>query len=78
MVRTQILLEESQYRMLKDEAQATGRSLSEIVRSSIDAHLAKRQQDPLFDIVGCVQSKDDQAPEDLAEHHDAYLYGGKP
>lgn len=77
MKRTQILLEDSQYRQLKDEAQATGKSLSELVRICVASHLTEREKDPLFDLVGYLSAKEDKAPVDLAQRHDAYLYGDK-
>jgi hypothetical protein len=77
MVRTQILLDESQYRELKAEAEATGKSLSAIIRDCGDAHLAAAEEDPLLDLVGSIPATGDNAPADLAERHDAYLYGGK-
>jgi len=77
MVRTQILLAEEQYRELKAEAAATGRSLSALIRACVDAHLAAVEEDPLLDLVGSIPAAGDRAPVDLAERHDAYLYGGK-
>jgi hypothetical protein len=62
---------------LKDEAEATGKSLSELVRACVASHLVEREKDPLFDMVGYVRREEDKAPADLAERHDAYLYGAK-
>lgn len=77
MRRTQILLEESQYRELKREALATGKALSEIVRECLASHLAESERDPLFDLVGYIRAENDRAPADMAKRHDAYLYGNR-
>ena len=77
MHRTQILLEETQYKVLKSESLATGRSLSAIIRGCVAEHLEATRQDPLLDLVGSVKKADDPAPDDLSEHHDQYLYAGK-
>ncbi len=77
MRRAQVLLSEDQYQALKEEGRMTGKSISEIIRNCVDQHLAGQGRDPLFDLIGSVDAGDDPAPEDLAERHDEYLYGGK-
>jgi hypothetical protein len=76
--RTQILLEDEQYKELKKESQTTGESLSAIIRGCVTEHLRAARQDPLLDLVGSVASEGDAAPSDLGEHHDDYLYSEDP
>lgn len=77
MRRTQVLLSEDQYQALKEEGRLTGQSISAVVRACISDHLRQRQSDPLLDMVGSISAEDDPAPDDLAERHDEYLYGGR-
>lgn len=44
MHRTQVLLEEHQYRRLKHEAQNSGRSIGELVREAIDEKYQPAQE----------------------------------
>ena len=44
MHRTQVLLEEHQYRRLKREAQNSGRSIGELVREAVDARYRPSQE----------------------------------
>jgi len=44
MHRTQVLLEEHQYRRLKRESESSGRSIGELVREAIDAKYRPSQQ----------------------------------
>ena len=78
LVRTQINLEEAQYRMLQFEAQRQKRSLSDIVRESIN-YLNKRKtakKKSLLTLASLDRSiKIKTTTESVAEHHDDYLYG---
>ena len=78
MHRTQILLEDQQYKALKNESMITGKSLSAIIRGCVVQHLDATRHDPLLDLVGSIESGSDPAPADLSEHHDRYLYAKKP
>lgn len=74
MIRTQVLLEEGQYRWLKALAARTGKSLGRILREILEerkkASKSKRKEDPFFRLVGSIRDKPD-----VAERHDDYLYG---
>lgn len=75
MTRAQILLEPWHYQFLEAVAQKQRKSVSQLVREWIEekarSQMAKRANDPLWDMVGIVRD----APSDMAEHHDEYLYG---
>ena len=74
MTRTQILLEENQYRWLADQARRHKTSLSQILRQMIETHrlsqLRRRHDDPLFRLIGLGKDR----ARDVSEHHDKYLY----
>lgn len=75
--RTQILLEEHQYRMLLDLSRKTRRSISAIIRDLVEEKLSRRpsrlKSDPLFGIVG--MGEGDGAS--VAREHDEALYGSR-
>jgi len=75
MHRTQIQLEERQYRYLAACSSKTGKSLSAQIRELIEEQMQARPDpnDPLWDIVGMEEG--DDAP--IAREHDKYLYGEK-
>ena len=60
MHRTQILLEEEQYEMLKVAAERDGRSISSLVREAVASFLGKRRRSSskgLADIAGVGEDK---------------------
>ncbi len=74
MHRSQIMLKETQYRFLVDEAQRTGQSISSILRELIDRRMQSQRQsslerDPLWDMVGLARG----GPGKVSEDHDRYL-----
>jgi len=74
MHRSQILLEEKQYRFLSDEAGRRGISISALLRKLIDDHIRSHRnppldQDVLWDMVGIARG----GVEDVSEEHDRYL-----
>ena len=76
MHRTQIQLEERQYRYLKAMARRRGKSISALLRELVDEQIReqdKRGNDPLLEIVGMAEGPE----EATARHHDDYLYGNK-
>ena len=76
MHRTQILLEEWQYEMLKARSEREGRSVSDIVREVLSAALGARRapasQRALATIAGLVNE-----PGTSGRDHDDVIYGPK-
>ena len=76
MHRTQIQLEERQYRYLKAKARRSGKSISALLREFVDDQIRaqeKRGNDPLLEIIGMAEGPADAT----ARHHDDYLYGNE-
>lgn len=75
MIRAQILLKPWQHQFLEALAQKQRKSVSQLVREWVEEkareQMADRGNDPLWNLVGIVQD----APPDMAENHDEYLYG---
>jgi plasmid stability protein len=73
MTRTQITLEEQQYRFLKAQAAEHGASLSSVVRAlvrqSMEAEAASSPH--IWEVAGLITKSDF-----TGEGHDAVLYGG--
>lgn len=72
MQRTQILLDDWQYEALKARAQREGRSMSELLRQMLDAHLAKSapRTPRLADIRAIGEDRTSRG-----RNHDRFLYG---
>lgn len=75
MHRTQIQLEERQYRFLKTRAKLNQSSMSALLREMIEEHILKARvgTDPLLELVGMAEGPDDSSARD----HDKILYGDK-
>ena len=75
MHRTQIYLEDSQYRALQARARREGKSMAALIREIIDEHMgasgAAAAVDPLKGLIGIGQG-DGSA---VAENYEDYLYG---
>ena len=75
MNRTTIMLPEELKRQAQERAMATGISFGELVRRSLTAAVStpppKRTKDPLLADSGTYLGN---APSDLSEDHDQYLY----
>jgi hypothetical protein len=76
MVRTQIQLTEAQAEGLKRLSHATGRSMADLIRGSVDQLLAagpdperEERKRRAIAAIGCLEG----GPEDLSERHDDYL-----
>ncbi len=76
-IRTQIYLPEDLYRKLKLRTRATGQSMAEQIRESLERYLDQQEAshgdpcDPIWEVAGKARSK----AGNLAEQHDLYLYG---
>ena len=72
-VRTQIYLPRRLHQALRRAARARGVSMAHLIREAAEEALRREQPrsaDPLADLLGVIRD----APSDLAEHHDQYLY----
>jgi predicted DNA-binding ribbon-helix-helix protein len=73
-VRTQIYLPRRLHQSLRKAAKARRVSMAQLIREAAEEALRRPetlQEDPLADLVGVIRD----APPDLAEAHDHYLYG---
>lgn len=84
MIRTQINLEEEQHRLLVLAAQKEGKSLSELVRITIDKQFINKLKknkpslaEALLKSAVNFRKINPGAPDDMSVNHNAYLYGRK-
>lgn len=78
MRRKQVYLDEASERSLKRIAARTGRSEAFHVREALRRYLGTEGgegDDPLERLIGLVDDR--VGPDDVAEHHDRYLYGAE-
>ena len=79
MIRKQLYIDDDLNVELGLLAARTGKAEAEHVRAALRDYLRKgfgqdtKGPDPLLQLVGMVD--DVPGPDDVAEHHDAYLYG---
>jgi hypothetical protein len=76
MVRTQIQLTETQAEALKERAAAEGRSMADLIRTSVDALLDRSgrvSRSELRKRALAVVGRYRGGPRDLAQRHDQYL-----
>ncbi len=84
-VRTQIYLEPIQHKALKEIARARSVSMAQVVREAVAAYLGRDRKtalsdeeylsDPIWRLPEVGAAFDDSGCGDMAENHDAYLYG---
>ena len=78
MHRTTVMLPQDLKNQALQQARERGVSLGEIVRQSLIAHLQSlketKGEDPFLADSAIFEG---EAPRDLSENHDVYLYGGK-
>lgn len=72
MHRTQIILEDWQYQVLRAKAEQEGRSMSELVREIL--HAALRTPSPQHSRLGEMEGVGEDAAT-CGRDHDRYLYG---
>jgi hypothetical protein len=73
-VRTQIYLPRRLHQSLRRAARARGVSMAQLIREAAEEAVRRTEcsrPDPLADLIGIIRD----APRDLAEGHDDYLYG---
>jgi hypothetical protein len=76
MLRTQILFEPWQQKLLAQRARQLGKSVSQLVREWVSEKLGDRsakKDDPLLRLSGIARDKGGAC--DVSERHDDYLYG---
>ena len=70
MIRTQIQFEQKTYETLKTKSQATGKSISELVRRSLDRSIAEQEIDQKWARALNSMGKFSSGLNNLAEKHD--------
>ena len=73
MIRTQIQFDKATYLKLRTAAKESGKSISSIVRQSVDHRLDKGAKDQAWARALSSIGKFDSGLKDLAEKHDSYL-----
>jgi len=76
-VRTQIYLPRRLHQALRRAARVRGVSMAQLLREAAEEAVRRNRpepDDPLGELIGVIK----EAPPDLAEGHDNYLYGSKP
>jgi hypothetical protein len=73
MIRTQISLEEREYRLAKKEARSLGISVAEFVRRAVSSALPAPNQSPWMRYAGMVES----GRPDSSQTVDDIVYGSK-
>jgi len=73
MIRTQIQFEQKTYETLKTKSKVTGKSISEIVRRSLDRSLAAQEVDQKWARALNSLGKFASGLDNLAEKHDEHL-----
>jgi hypothetical protein len=73
MIRIQIQFEQKTYEALKTKPQATGKSISELVRRSLDRSITDREIDQKWARALSSMGKFSSGLNNLAEKHDDHL-----
>jgi len=73
MIRTQIQFEKRIYEKLKAKSKASGDSISEIVRRSLDSTIDHQESDQIWARAFQSLGKFESGLKDLAEKHDEHL-----
>ena len=73
MIRTQIQFEQKTYESLKTKSNETGKSISEIVRRSLDRSIAAQEADQKWARALNSMGKFSSGLNNLAEKHDDHL-----
>lgn len=75
MIRTQIQLEEGQYRKLKSLAAQRSQSIAQLVREGVDRILSESERRTRWEQLeeACGSCRDPKGRTDVSEEHDKYL-----
>jgi predicted CopG family antitoxin len=73
MIRTQIQFEKESYEKLKAKSKASGDSISEIVRRSLDSTIDSQETDQKWARAFQSMGKFESGLKDLSNKHDEYL-----
>jgi predicted CopG family antitoxin len=73
MIRTQIQFEKESYEKLKAKSKASGDSISEIVRRSLDSTIDSQEADQKWARAFQSMGKFESGLKDLSNKHDEYL-----
>jgi predicted CopG family antitoxin len=73
MIRTQIQFERESYEKLKAKSKASGDSISEIVRRSLDSTIDSQEADQMWARAFQSMGKFESGLKDLSNKHDEYL-----
>ena len=73
MIRTQIQFDKKIYEKLKARSKASGDSISEIVRRSLDSTIDRQESDQIWARALQSLGKFESGLKDLAEKHDEHL-----
>jgi len=73
MIRAQIQLKEAMYEKLKNQSKQSGKSISDIVRRSLDETLHKQSMEQKWARALQSAGKFESGLKDLAEKHDDHL-----
>jgi predicted CopG family antitoxin len=73
MIRTQIQFEKESYEKLKAKSKASGDSISEIVRRSLDSTIDSQEADQMWARAFQSMGKFESGLKDLSNKHDEYL-----
>lgn len=73
MIRTQVSLDSSEYKLAKLEAKALGISVAEFVRRSVRQNLPPSGEAPWMRFIGLVESGDPNSSQNI----DDLIYGNK-
>jgi negative regulator of replication initiation len=73
VIRTQIQFEKESYEKLKAKSKASGDSISEIVRRSLDSTIDSQEADQMWARAFQSMGKFESGLKDLSNKHDEYL-----
>ena len=73
MIRTQVSLDDKEYKLVKDQARAMGISIAEVIRRAIRDALPADEKAPWMAYAGLVETGDSESSQNI----DEIIYGHK-